>query len=955
MLRMIHTDEEKGETRKSGGLGRDDVEDEEEEGRGEEEYEEGAGKEELQSLVMRLLLHSAEAGAPLEPELEQDLRGLVGSHLFDEIFESSGGVEEGGGGRAQDPGCNDGGNGVVQHDLALCRARNRRSISDGSGGSIGGSGDMPRKLVAALAGLQLTPSLNVGMEGSGSDGSSGGGANGGTRAGGSHRERERRKSMEDKEEDEICLLPTPASAPSLSTSCPSSPSSSSHITTATTINRPKIPGPKAAATAVLEDEWISDADPGYVTLRITEQAFFDLEERALEAAHVALTARRKKMLAVQGQVGKEEVSGGWGREGGMEGGRQSMLEDDLAEAEALLMSQGPAPRWPLSSDMLEEGGEGGGEMSDSSSSGKSSSTGRNVVGLSSDGGGGGRQGGATGGGAAVAATRVTDSFVLPQTEEGGKEGGEEGGSRHGIGEALRAQARKGRCTPFEGGGKRGRGGGKDEQGREGGRRGGALESNKIKRKEKKKKKRRHRNCEEGEEDEEEEGSCEGDEGDEEEDEDDDMLLLEEEREEEDGKGREGREEEGEGEEKPETVATMELKVVYVPGKTGFEEEKDYVPRMGGWVGGRYKIVDVLGTAVFSTAVECVDSQATRRREEGRGGAGEQEQEPVNVCLKIIKNNKDFFDQGLDEIRLLRLLQDAGDPDEHHFLRMHDFFYYKEHLVIVSELLKDNLYEFQRWTRHAQQPSYFTLPRLRAIARQVLEALAFVHSQGLLHCDVKPENIVIKSYSRVQVKLIDFGSSCFSTDPPTSYLQSRSYRAPEVILGTNYNSKIDVWSVGCVLSELFSGYVLFQNESIQGMLARMQSVLGGFPEELLLFGTETTRYFTSGFVVYKREGKEGDEEEGEEEEEAEEMGGREEGGEGEEEEEGGKVSLLYPKKSCLAARIRTNDVLFLDFVGALLMLHPTHRPTAEEALKHPWLERKDEEEESGREGWNEGGM
>jgi len=296
---------------------------------------------------------------------------------------------------------------------------------------------------------------------------------------------------------------------------------------------------------------------------------------------------------------------------------------------------------------------------------------------------------------------------------------------------------------------------------------------------------------------------------------------------------------------------------------------------------------------------------------------------------------------------------------------------------------------------------------------VLEALAFVHSQGLLHCDVKPENIVIKSYSRVQVrreggrergrawfrvcvvkkseacgafsfllslpshfspsrhlqspslppslpssfkvKLIDFGSSCFSTDPPTSYLQSRSYRAPEVILGTNYNSKIDVWSVGCVLSELFSGYVLFQNESIQGMLARMQSVLGGFPEELLLFGTETTRYFTSGFVVYKREGKEGDEEEGEEEEEAEEMGGREEGGEGEEGEEGGKVSLLYPKKSCLAARIRTNDVLFLDFVGALLMLHPTHRPTAEEALKHPWLERKDEEEESGREGWNEGGM
>ena len=125
-----------------------------------------------------------------------------------------------------------------------------------------------------------------------------------------------------------------------------------------------------------------------------------------------------------------------------------------------------------------------------------------------------------------------------------------------------------------------------------------------------------------------------------------------------------------------------------------------------------------------------------------------------------------------------------------------------------------------------------------------------------------------------------------------------------------------------------------------MLARMQSVLGGFPEDLLLFGTETTRYFTSGFVVYKREGQEGEEEEGEEEE-AEEKEEREGGGE--EGEEGGKVSLLYPKKSCLAARIRTKDDLFLDFVGSLLTLHPTHRPTAEEALKHPWLERKEAEE------------
>ena len=63
--------------------------------------------------------------------------------------------------------------------------------------------------------------------------------------------------------------------------------------------------------------------------------------------------------------------------------------------------------------------------------------------------------------------------------------------------------------------------------------------------------------------------------------------------------------------------------------------------------------------------------------------------------------------------------------------------------------------------------------------------------------------------RCEVKVIDFGSSCFTTDQLSSYVQSRSYRAPEVILGLPYGQKVDVWSLGCILAELLSGYVLFQ--------------------------------------------------------------------------------------------------------------------------------------------------
>ncbi len=63
-----------------------------------------------------------------------------------------------------------------------------------------------------------------------------------------------------------------------------------------------------------------------------------------------------------------------------------------------------------------------------------------------------------------------------------------------------------------------------------------------------------------------------------------------------------------------------------------------------------------------------------------------------------------------------------------------------------------------------------------------------------------------------MKVIDLGSSCFTTDSMSSYVQSRSYRAPEVILGLPYQQTVDIWSLGCILAELLSGYVLFQARS-----------------------------------------------------------------------------------------------------------------------------------------------
>lgn len=98
------------------------------------------------------------------------------------------------------------------------------------------------------------------------------------------------------------------------------------------------------------------------------------------------------------------------------------------------------------------------------------------------------------------------------------------------------------------------------------------------------------------------------------------------------------------------------------------------------------------------------------------------------------------------------------------------------------------------------------PSLQLITRQCLEALQYLHNLGIVHCDLKPENILIKSYKRCEIKVIDLGSSCFQTDNLCLYVQSRSYRAPEVMLGLQYDEKIDIWSLGCILAELCSGEV-----------------------------------------------------------------------------------------------------------------------------------------------------
>lgn len=112
----------------------------------------------------------------------------------------------------------------------------------------------------------------------------------------------------------------------------------------------------------------------------------------------------------------------------------------------------------------------------------------------------------------------------------------------------------------------------------------------------------------------------------------------------------------------------------------------------------------------------------------------------------------------------------------------------------------------------------SLGLIRRFAVQILVSLKFLRSLHIIHCDLKPENILLKQPNRSAVKVIDFGSSCLEDERLYTYIQSRFYRAPEVILGLPYSTAIDMWSLGCILAELYTGYPIFPGEySFSGLL------------------------------------------------------------------------------------------------------------------------------------------
>ncbi|XP_058121022.1 serine/threonine-protein kinase PRP4 homolog isoform X2 [Anopheles coustani] len=254
-----------------------------------------------------------------------------------------------------------------------------------------------------------------------------------------------------------------------------------------------------------------------------------------------------------------------------------------------------------------------------------------------------------------------------------------------------------------------------------------------------------------------------------------------------------------------------------------DAEGYYRVRIGEVLDNRYVVANYTGQGVFSTVVKA--------RDQARGSAF--------VAVKIIRNNEIMHKTGLRELEILKKLNDADPTDRYHCLRLYRHFFHKQHLCMVLEPLSMNLREVLK--KYGKNVGLH-IKAVRSYTQQLLLALKLLKKTGILHADIKPDNILVNENNLV-LKLCDFGSASSITDNEiTPYLVSRFYRAPEIILGLSYDYGIDMWSAGCSIYELYTGKILFSGQSNNQMLKCFMDLKGKIPNKLIRKGQFKDQHF-----------------------------------------------------------------------------------------------------------------
>lgn len=257
------------------------------------------------------------------------------------------------------------------------------------------------------------------------------------------------------------------------------------------------------------------------------------------------------------------------------------------------------------------------------------------------------------------------------------------------------------------------------------------------------------------------------------------------------------------------------------------------------------------------------------------------------AIKIIKSVQRYIEEAQIEVSILQgILTKNGKTINHpNILRLIDHFPFsknnKNYYGIVFERLGLSLYEFLKMNNFKP----FSISQIQHIAQQILEAVAFIHESGYIHTDLKPENILfvnseyekkygqpfgfeesentsstgkhekspnsLNGYSNqnknnsesksnvylnvkdTKIKIIDFGGAVEKSEVGYGIINTRQYRSPEVILQScMWRESSDVWSIGCILVELYTGELLFGTHNNEEHLCLIEKVCGHYPRWLI---------------------------------------------------------------------------------------------------------------------------
>lgn len=379
---------------------------------------------------------------------------------------------------------------------------------------------------------------------------------------------------------------------------------------------------------------------------------------------------------------------------------------------------------------------------------------------------------------------------------------------------------------------------------------------------------------------------------------------------------------------PKRVLTKPLEPKY---NNGFDnEDSDYIlyvnDILGTEEGRKYIVLDLLGSGTFGQVVKC------------------QNLSNQSVCaVKVIKSKPAYMNQSLTEVKLLEFLNNNSDGKN--FIRLLDTFMHKEHLCLVFELLASNLYELIK----QNQFQGLNMKLVKVLTRQLLESMAQLKGFQMIHCDLKPENILLCQPDKPDIKVIDFGSACFTRQTIYSYIQSRFYRSPEVILGLPYTEAIDMWSLGCIVGELFLGLPMFPGTSEYNQIWKIVDMLGNPPRHMIEVGRNSLNFFkkcpafdVDGKPTYQVK---------EFEEYLDFLSACRDKEEQRKKEQPNKnyfkhtllkdiiLNYKFPSKKMTNSMIEKEyqeRLLLIDFLTKVLNLNPLERLTPQEALKHPFV-------------------